>query len=225
MPSFVSALLMTTFFLAGMAIALPIIDKLGNARLPRRRRPASVRDQAALLATGPAFTPLQMADSGQKWPSEVPDRRTPLVMPPWPSEMWEDNPFPASATIAKQVVDSPSRSQRGPIATDQDQAASQLSKSRPRAGLRAKSKARPQSKRALKQSADPPRRRHATPQPQVTRSAPTAQGGVPEPAVLLEIANDPSRGLASAVDFVRQTTGWSFQRAAQHVASVLRSNS
>ena len=104
MPSFVTALLMTTFFFAGMAVALPIIDKVGSARLPRRRRPASVRDQAALLAMGPAFRPLEMPDSGQKWPSEVPDRRTPLVMPPWPSELWEDNPFPASAAIAKQLV-------------------------------------------------------------------------------------------------------------------------
>jgi hypothetical protein len=229
-PSFVTALLMTTFFFAGMAVAIPIIDKLGSARLPRRRRPASVRDQAALLATGPAFTPLEMADSGQKWPSEVPDRRTPLVMPAWPSENWTDNPFPASAAIARQLADAPPRSQTTPMATPQRQVAVEPTQSRPQSKLRAKPKARPRPKRARPQpkrqpTPEPERPRRATPAPKAKTSAPAAQGGLPEPAILLEIANDPSRGLASAVDFVRQTTGWSFQRAAQHVASVLRSNS
>jgi hypothetical protein len=229
-PSFVSALLLTTFFFAGMAVAIPIIDKLGSARLPRRRRPASVRDQAAVLNLGPAFTPLEMGDSGQKWPSEVPDRRTPLVMPAWPSETWADNPFPASAAIAKQLVDTPPRSQSTPMASAQRQAADLLQSSSPAAQARPQSKARPQPKRARPQPkrqtvAEPERARRATPAPQVKRPTPAGQDGLPEPAILLEIANDPSRGLASAVDFVRQTTGWSFQRAAQHVASVLRSNS
>lgn len=227
MPWFVTALLMTTFFVAGLTVALPIIDRVGSTRLPRKRRAASVRDQAALVVTGPAFTPLQMSDSGQKWPSEVPDRRTPLVMPVWPSEMWEDNPFPASAAIAKQLSDAPPRSSKAPGTTHARETKG-VPASRPRRKASALRKARPQSKARAQQ-------KRARPQPQGQReiaakhqpqsrppAPPTAQDGLPEATIILEIANDPSRGLASAVDMVRQSTGWSFQRAAQHVASVLR---
>jgi hypothetical protein len=214
-PTFVSALLMTTFFFVTMAVALPIIDKLGSARLPRRRRPASVRGQSALAATGPAFTPLEMADSGQKWPSEVPNRRTPLVMPTWPSETWKDNPFPASRAIARQLVKTPPRSSGTTPSTTKPPATAQLKK------VRAQPKARPQTKRSRPQP-----KAQRKPLEQAPRSRPsTSPDSPPKSENILEIANDPSRGLASAVEVVRQTTGWSFQRAAQHVATVLRNNS
>jgi len=213
-------------------IGLPFVDIIARFRPARTQRAPSDMIQQQAVVGAAAFTPLQMADSGQRWPSEVPRRKTAMDLLPWPSQTWEDNPFPASQTslpqqeaarTARKAAPQPTREQARKAAVAAQATASRKSRkgagqrpspkgTRPRQGV-----ARPS---APSPSPAPPTRPAA---PQARTNAPSAEPDVSSQAILA-IANDPSRGLASAVEYVREQTGWSFQRAAQHVAMALRNH-
>lgn len=226
MPTLVPLIVSIALCIAIVLVALPFIDLLDKVRLPRRRRPASPHPDHRDLQTGPAFAPLKMADSGQRWPSQMPRRTPALSLPSWPSESWPNNPFPASThyvapepltsfTKAPPLAEAKLLADKEPMmqAVQVDVAPEPVaptSKPRTQPKSRQKGPSKPQQK----------------PAPQAARrsgsKAPSASDGPPDVEQILAIAEDPGRGLAGAVDFVRQQTGWSFQRAAQHVATTLR---
>ena len=230
METIVPIVVLIVMALATVLVGLPIVDLIAKLRPGRAQRAPSTAPTVEAALMGPAFTPLVMADNGQRWPSEVPHRNTSMDLLPWPSETWKDNPFPASARI-REASETAREARRVDVA----------SRATP-APQRGRPATRPGRKRAQQRNeatapvqtapvvSTTPAPAQSAPQPRVvTQPSPVpvmrAEDQVTiTTAEILQIANDPSRGLASAVEHVRGKTGWSFQRAAQHVAMALRNN-
>jgi hypothetical protein len=201
---------------AALLIGLPLIER-GRGSSPRR--PARDREDAPTVLphlVGPAFEPLELAASGMAWPSEVQRPITAPALLKWPSETWTDSPFRGGMVVEAGEADEavavarPQSVERGAPAR-----APAPSATKARAEAKAPTKAQPPRKG---RGADLPSTRPAAAQPPA-RASSTADAA-PSSAEVLRVAEE--RGLAAAVDMVRDRTGWPFQRAAQHVAMILR---
>lgn len=193
---------------ATMVIGLVAVD---GGRYSLKRDPglsmAGSRDQTA---NGPAFAPLDLGESTVRWPSELPSDRRPVQPMPWPSETWTDDFFDRGGK---------KRQTAGAVPSDrwtETEAASHL----PRAPQEPKAKPQPaKPKQAQAPKQQPPQKAKQQAPKAVARPPARNEGTISDADVIAAVEQ---KGLAAAVEFVRERTGWEFQKAAQHIARVLR---
>lgn len=144
--------------------------------------------------SGPAFQPVDLGPVPLKWPSEQvwPPSRLPTL--PWPSETWTDDFFKGRQGAHKAAAPEP-KAVTAPEPPAQESA--------------------PKKKREEQKKKKP-----APPTPPTPAIAPPAARGGVEDDLLLAWADE--KGLASAVEMLRDRNGWEFQQAAQHLARLMR---
>lgn len=189
-------------------VGLPL---LGRATKVRRWRTAQVDASGkSSFAANIGFDPLDLGEDPLVWPSEQPERRREIDIPrlEWPSVGWDDPYFginktfdpsqlaqaPPSTLRERQSAPRPQRRQR------QQQPSSQGGAVRAAAQV---------ASRAVEESFFEPAR-------QVRESA----SKIPSQAEVKRLVEQ--HGLASAVQHIRDRTGWDFKRAAQFLAETMR---
>ena len=166
-------------------------------------RPASFRHRAARTADATrssysrvAFVPLDLGEDKIKWPSEMAPRTAPRAVPPWPSELWNDEYFGQNRKKLPELT--------GPTAKKAAPAKAKKKTAK-------KAKPQVQKKKAQKKKVQPSAEdafftQNTKPQPQ---GAPNRQ----------EIEALVGRlGLAGAVQEIMNRTGWDFRQAAHYLA-------
>lgn len=200
------------------AVSIVGIVFVDGGRMTLERDPGqSMVESRAPVLTGPAFTPLDLGQAVMLWPSEMPRERTRLAELPWPSETWEGDFFQRKGNMALSAAPTPT------LGGMED---------RWMTGEGAQTLETEPSPRAAPAPAPAPAPRPTAPPPKVTKTekkpASSAQRPPPRQGGIAGLTDDQlvriveSQGLAQAVEIVRGKTGWDFQKAAQHIAGVLR---
>lgn len=189
--------------LAVSGFGLAIIDRPGRIWRSARK---STQHARVTASSAPAFSPLDLGPVPLKWPSEQvwPPSRLPAM--PWPSETWSDDFFRGRAAKPSPAPTATSQTD----ASTPDDAAGQRAASQKRAEPQKREQpAKSQNRPAKQKTAAPP----------APAARPSPDGRVTD-KVLLAWADQ--KGLASAVEMLRDTNGWEFHQSAQHLARVMR---
>jgi hypothetical protein len=189
-------------------LGLVVIDRDAPTLLSRGPSRSRASSKAPPTLGPPAFAPLELAALPMKWPSETPWPKSRLGSLPWPSETWTDDFFrrPGGAAVPVNTpLPANARTTTDDKATEGWFEGSDAAAPPPKAAPAPKKQAPPRKKEA------PPPKKAAAP----------ASGGA-EPTDDEIIGWVTNQGLAVAVDQLRARTGWDFQKAAHHLAQVMR---
>lgn len=75
-----------------VALLAPLLGRVVEWASFRRPQPPDLPERAANQVAR-TFQPLDLGPDPMKWPSELPNRFTPVPELPWPSETWDDPHF------------------------------------------------------------------------------------------------------------------------------------
>lgn len=79
-------------FLLPLILLGPLLSRVRDAAVFRRPAVPEVSERQALTIRR-AFVPLELEEAPMRWPSELPQPKSPVVELPWPSESWDDEVF------------------------------------------------------------------------------------------------------------------------------------
>ena len=166
------------------------------------------------------WKPLDLEPYKVPWPSEVAREPSSLPAMSWPSEHWNDPHFGRNRTTQVPTVASttPRPTPANPVADKAESAAEPRQAPKPTPRPRTPRAARPRQQAPFQRPGVQAPRPNAQPKPR-----PQQQSGLPESEALRQMVQQ--RGLAEAVQHIRDQTGWDFQDAARYVAKTLAGRS
>ncbi len=181
-------------FLLPLILVGPLLSRVRDAAVFRRPAAPEISERQALTIRR-AFVPLELEEAPMRWPSELPQEKSPVVELPWPSESWDDEVFGRSkaaiAARAKAAAAAPPPPQ--PV---------QPAKQKP---------AQKAPQKAINRPAPAPQ---PAPEPEVDAFFDDADGP-PSDEQVREIIR--SQGIVKAAELVMQATGWDLARTTKYL--------
>ena len=195
-------------FLIPLVVLGPLLSRVRDAAVFRRPAVPEVSERQAMTIRR-AFVPLELDEAPMRWPSELPQQKSPVVELPWPSEAWDDEVFGRSKAAIAARAKAAAAAPPPPQPQHQHQPAP-------------KAKQAQQAQQAQRQAPPKP-----APEPESAPRADNAHNAHNAAAFFDEDDAPPSdddvraiirdQGIVKAAELVMQATGWDLSRTTKYL--------